>query len=141
MHFTARQAALQRRIMEQERMITLTKAIITPSRTCRALCRFMSPFTHGVLFDHHSTQCRSWAGNFSSSDKEENWGAERLRREQKLTQYVGGKPGPTPPPLSWLLLTFALTSRRELARIKALSCHRPLFLSSLPPCSSFLPSP
>lgn len=91
-HFTARQAALQRRIMEQERMIALTKAIITLSRTCRALCRFMSPFTRGILFDHHSNPMHKLGWQFSSSHKEENCGAERLRGEQKLTQDVSDKP-------------------------------------------------
>lgn len=138
-HFTARQAALQRRIMEQERMIALTKAIITLSRTCRALCRFMSPFTRGILFDHHSNPMHKLGWQFFLiSQGRKLWCREVKGRAKTHTGCQWQASDPTPPPLFWLFLTFGLTSRREHGRNKAFSCWSAL--PSLLPTLFFPPS-
>lgn len=93
-HFIAWRAALQRRIMEQERTSALTKAIITLPRTCRALGGFTSAFTHGIPFDQHSSPVRQLGWQLlSSSDKEENHGvASKISHGMSVASWPPSSP-------------------------------------------------
>lgn len=121
--------------MEQERMITLTKAVTTLTRTCRALCCLMSAFTPRTPFI--SSQLPSewtgrgafaltWQGGKPQCSEPNGRAESHVVRPEQVHH-------PPPLPLSWLVLLFALLSRWNQTCLALVSV-----LSNFPLLSSFL---
>lgn len=122
-HFRTKQAALQQRIMEQQRMIALTKGIITLLGTC-VHWRFF--FAHGIILSITAAQCKNWAVFVLSGQHQ---AAESLGLEPSSHTMAEGRPvnGSIS---SFLTIPNILLGIHREAWFRIFSCQCLLFLFS-----------